>query len=580
MDMHRLLQLLEVPLSQHSAEDLQQEGVLLEVFAVEHAECYEFQSQAIPYEQFLTRLVTFRLLSADWSRCIPTDQKLRVMQCVRLLLRDARHQSQFVALGGVDAVCSALQSLAAQHFAVDSNSFNSSMLVECASIIKKLGADEQSIPMMHAGKVHLTLVCLLRTHNTALLSAVMVALIQLAQGPACAAAIGSGDCMDSLVRILEDYDALFRLLAADLLHVVCRQRCTCAELVASGGVGKLLLMVRTEDRELLEKLLRVLYTLTSDDEAVQELRERGVVGTLTSLLRSIHCGHIQPSELVLATLCSTIAKLVVDDQIAAQMRQQNGVYLLGMLLLDTDMNDKVRARVFRSLRFIYSMERNRKIFKRVFPPDLFALFIDIGHYQYDMELYADLARRFAGLTAQGREGVRAALEEINLEHDPHLQSICGYAVEEELGSGAFGTVYQVRKEAADNAPYALKRLALDHVGLFGATPQEMNQEVGKMSSEVKILSELNHPNIIRYYESFAHEGSLYIVMELADGVSLLDFLTSHSEKGARLPESTVWSILIQICRALRYIHVRKGVAHRDLSPTNVMVQQQQRGGVG
>lgn len=46
-------------------------------------------------------------------------------------------------------------------------------------------------------------VCLLRTHNTALLSAVMVALIQLAQGPACAAAIGSGDCMDSLVRILE-----------------------------------------------------------------------------------------------------------------------------------------------------------------------------------------------------------------------------------------------------------------------------------------------------------------------------------------------------------------------------------------
>lgn len=42
----------------------------------------------------------------------------------------------------------------------------------------------------------------------------------------------------------------------------------------------------------------------------------------------------------------------------------------------------------------------------------------------------------------------------------------------------------------------------------------------------------------------------------------------------------MWSILIQICRALRYIHVRKGVAHRDLSPTNVMVQQQQRGGVG
>jgi serine/threonine protein kinase len=45
-------------------------------------------------------------------------------------------------------------------------------------------------------------------------------------------------------------------------------------------------------------------------------------------------------------------------------------------------------------------------------------------------------------------------------------------------------------------------------------------QVGSMNAEVKILSGLDHPNIINYYESFAHEGSLYIVMELVRTYSL------------------------------------------------------------
>lgn len=57
-------------------------------------------------------------------------------------------------------------------------------------------------------------------------------------GVAPTAASDSDALLPGNVRGLQDYDALFRLLAADLLHVVCRQRCTCAELVASGGVGK------------------------------------------------------------------------------------------------------------------------------------------------------------------------------------------------------------------------------------------------------------------------------------------------------------------------------------------------------
>jgi hypothetical protein len=35
----------------------------------------------------------------------------------------------------------------------------------------------------------------------------------------------------------------------------------------------------------------------------------------------------------------------------------------------------------RALRFVFSVEKNRKVFKRLFPPDLFAMFIDVGQYE-------------------------------------------------------------------------------------------------------------------------------------------------------------------------------------------------------
>jgi hypothetical protein len=72
---------------------------------------------------------------------------------------------------------------------------------------------------------------------------------------------------------------------------------------------------------------------------------------------------------------------------------------------------------------------------------------------------------------------------------------------------------QVRHEDR-NVLCAMKQLSLRNVALFGATLEEQEAEVQSLSSEAQILSELNHPNIINYYESFQEEGSLYIVMEL------------------------------------------------------------------
>jgi len=59
----------------------------------------------------------------------------------------------------------------------------------------------------------------------------------------------------------------------------------------------------------------------------------------------------------------------------------------------------LKTYIFRALRYLFSMERNRKVFKRLFPPDLFALFIDIGHYNTSLNAYADVVAHFDGKTA-------------------------------------------------------------------------------------------------------------------------------------------------------------------------------------
>ena len=52
-----------------------------------------------------------------------------------------------------------------------------------------------------------------------------------------------------------------------------------------------------------------------------------------------------------------------------------------------------QTNAFRTLRFLFSMERNRRLFKRLFPPDLFEMFIDIGHYKRELEAYHSLVEK-------------------------------------------------------------------------------------------------------------------------------------------------------------------------------------------
>ena len=107
-------------------------------------------------------------------------------------------------------------------------------------------------------------------------------------------------------------------------------------------------------------------------------------------------------------------------------------------------------------------------------------------------------------------------------------------------------------------------------------------DVGRMSpkerqqaaQEVRLLSELSHPNIIAYYGTVFHKRRqvLEIYMEYAECGTLADVILErqcrHDAKG--IEEQTVMRWTRQMISALRCVHKRK-IIHRDLKPSNVFV---------
>ncbi|XP_046669961.1 serine/threonine-protein kinase Nek8-like isoform X1 [Homalodisca vitripennis] len=82
------------------------------------------------------------------------------------------------------------------------------------------------------------------------------------------------------------------------------------------------------------------------------------------------------------------------------------------------------------------------------------------------------------------------------------------------------------------------------------------------------MSLLNHPHIIKYYDSYASEGLLTIVMEFATKGTLHEYL--QKQKGELLPQEIILNLFGQLCLALQYIH-NKRTLHRDITTRNILL---------
>jgi serine/threonine protein kinase len=130
----------------------------------------------------------------------------------------------------------------------------------------------------------------------------------------------------------------------------------------------------------------------------------------------------------------------------------------------------------------------------------------------------------------------------------------GYVVERLLGTGGSGEVWRARV-AATGEPVALKRLT-----------QIDSRQLRRIHSEAALLSALEHPNLIRLH-AVVEDGDTYVlVLDLADGGSLADLLTTR----ACLTPGEVVTAVAPVAAALAYAH-GQGVVHGDVSAANPAV---------
>ena len=99
--------------------------------------------------------------------------------------------------------------------------------------------------------------------------------------------------------------------------------------------------------------------------------------------------------------------------------------------------------------------------------------------------------------------------------------------------------------------------------------------VRRFVEEAKTTVSLSHPNIVPVYELGVEQGTYFLAMELVEGASLAEIIEGDdkSEKIPLTPAQGAY-VGIEICRALDYAHRRMQVVHRDITPRNVMVDDE------
>ena len=131
-----------------------------------------------------------------------------------------------------------------------------------------------------------------------------------------------------------------------------------------------------------------------------------------------------------------------------------------------------------------------------------------------------------------------------------------YEIQSALGAGGMGEVYR----ALDTR---LQRTVA--IKILPSHLSESSEAKQRLEREAKAISSLNHPNICTLYDVGSQDGTDFLVMEYLEGETLAERLM----KGP-LPSEEMLKSGIEICEGLEAAH-RRGVAHRDLKPGNIML---------
>jgi WD40 repeat protein/serine/threonine protein kinase len=135
--------------------------------------------------------------------------------------------------------------------------------------------------------------------------------------------------------------------------------------------------------------------------------------------------------------------------------------------------------------------------------------------------------------------------------------IGSYKLLEQIGEGGFGTVFMAEQTQPVRRKVALKLIK---------PGMDTRQVVARFEAERQALALMDHPHIAKVHEAGSTDtGRPYFVMELVRGVPVTDFCDRN-----HLPVRQRLELFVQVCQAVQHAH-QKGVIHRDLKPTNVLV---------
>ena len=137
-----------------------------------------------------------------------------------------------------------------------------------------------------------------------------------------------------------------------------------------------------------------------------------------------------------------------------------------------------------------------------------------------------------------------------------------YKILEQVGRGSMGIVY----EGYD--PFADRQVAVKVALSENLRDSDAGERYRKMFfNEAHTAGKLRHPNILEILDAGADGDDCYIVMELVKGGNTLK---NYCAPDRLLPVAQVVEIIFKCAKALDYAH-RKGVIHRDIKPTNILV---------
>ncbi|CAF0830654.1 unnamed protein product [Adineta steineri] len=136
-----------------------------------------------------------------------------------------------------------------------------------------------------------------------------------------------------------------------------------------------------------------------------------------------------------------------------------------------------------------------------------------------------------------------------------------YNLGETIGTGHFAVV-KIARHVFTQKEVAVK--VIDKIKLDEISRAHLFQEVMCMKL-------VQHPNVVRLYEVIDTPNKLYLILELADGGDMYDYIMKHANG---LNESLARRYFRQICRALKYCHEMQ-ICHRDLKPENLVFFEKQ-----